>query len=140
LKLCSIGQYEKKPMIENIGLALLAGVLSTLSPCVLPLIPIILGTAASEHRFGPGALALGVAMSFTTIGLFVATIGFSVGLDGEVFRHAAAIVLLCLGVVLIIPSFQARFAVAAAPIGNWADAQFGGFSSIGLRGQFGVGL
>ena len=127
-------------MIANIGLALLAGILSTLSPCVLPLIPIVLGSAASEHRFGPGALALGVATSFTTIGLFVATIGFSVGLDGEVFRTAAALVLLCLGVVLMVPSFQARFGVAAAPLGTWADTQLGGFSSSGLRGQFGVGL
>ena len=97
-------------MIDNIGLALLAGVLSTLSPCVLPLVPIVLGTAASEHRLGPVALALGVAISFTAIGLFVATVGFSVGLDGEVFRTAAAAVLFCLGVVLMVPSFQARFA------------------------------
>ena len=127
-------------MIDNIGLALLAGVLSTLSPCVLPLVPIVLGTAASEHRLGPVALALGVAISFTAIGLFVATVGFSVGLDGEVFRTAAAAVLFCLGVVLMVPSFQARFALASAPIGSWADTQFGGFSTIGLRGQFGVGL
>ena len=40
----------------------------------------------------------------------------------------------------MVPSFQARFALASAPIGSWADTQFGGFSTIGLRGQFGVGL
>jgi cytochrome c-type biogenesis protein len=127
-------------MIGHIGLALIAGVLSTLSPCVLPLVPIVLSTAASEHRFGPGLLAVGVATSFTAIGLFVAMIGFSVGLDGEAFRIAAAAVLLCLGVVLIVPSLQARFAVAAAPIANWADLQFSGFAPTGLCGQFGVGL
>ncbi len=43
-------------MIGTIGLALLAGVLSVLSPCVLPLVPIVLGTAASEHRFVPSPL------------------------------------------------------------------------------------
>ena len=48
--------------------AFVAGLLSILSPCVLPLIPIVLGTALSEHRFGPVALALGVAISFTIIG------------------------------------------------------------------------
>jgi cytochrome c biogenesis protein CcdA len=95
-------------VIDDIGLALLAGVLSTLSPCVLPLVPIVLGTAASEDRLGPVALALGVAISFTAIGLFVATVGFSVGLDGEVFRTGAAAVLFCLGVVLMVPSFQAK--------------------------------
>ncbi len=64
-------------MIGSLGLALLAGLLSTLSPCVLPLVPIVLGTAASQHRFGPLALAAGVALSFVSVGLFVATIGFS---------------------------------------------------------------
>ena len=42
------------------GLAFLAGLLSILSPCVLPLVPIVLGSAASEHRLGPAALAAGV--------------------------------------------------------------------------------
>ena len=39
--------------------ALLAGILSTLSPCVLPLLPIILVTAVSEHRLGPARPRLG---------------------------------------------------------------------------------
>jgi cytochrome c-type biogenesis protein len=59
--------------IATLGLALLAGVLSVLSPCVLPLLPIVLGTAASAHRLGPLALAAGLTISFTAIGLFVAT-------------------------------------------------------------------
>ena len=72
-------------MLATLGLALLAGVLSTLSPCVLPLLPIVLGAAASEHRLGPAALAAGLAISFTAIGLFVATIGFAAGLDTGFF-------------------------------------------------------
>ncbi len=64
----------------NLELAFLAGILSTLSPCVLPLVPLLLGTAASEHRFGPVALAVGLALSFTAIGIFVATVGFAIGL------------------------------------------------------------
>jgi hypothetical protein len=52
------------------------GLLSLLSPCILPLLPIVLGAAASEHRMGPAALAGGVALSFVAIGLFVATAGF----------------------------------------------------------------
>ena len=63
------------------GLALLAGVLSTLSPCVLPLLPVVLATALSKHRFGAFALATGLALSFTGIGLFVATVGFALGYD-----------------------------------------------------------
>ena len=74
----------------TIGLALIAGVLSTLSPCVLPLVAIVFGAAASEHPFGSVALAAGLALSFTAIGLFVATIGFAIGLDQDVLRPSGA--------------------------------------------------
>ncbi len=127
-------------MIGTIGLALLAGVLSVLSPCVLPLVPIVLGTAASEHRFGPVALAGGLALSFTAVGLFVATIGFAMGLDAGLFRTAAALLLVGIGLVLMLPGLQARLAVAAGPVGTWTEERFGGFSTTGLSGQFGVGL
>jgi len=70
--------------------AVVAGVLSTLSPCVLPLLPVVLGTAVSQHRFGPVALAGGLAVSFVAIGLFVATIGFSIGLDLAAFPGPSA--------------------------------------------------
>ena len=57
----------------SVGIALLAGMLSTLSPCVLPLIPMVLGAAASAHRLGAVALATGLVTSFGAIGLFIAT-------------------------------------------------------------------
>jgi cytochrome c biogenesis protein CcdA len=128
--------------IGTTGLAFLAGLLSTLSPCVLPLLPIVLGTAVSQHRFGPAALAAGLALSFVAIGLFVATIGFSIGLDGGVFRIAAAILLMSIGMVLLLPALQARVAAAAGPVSNWTEQRFGGsaFAGSGLSGQFGVGL
>ncbi|MGU3423203.1 cytochrome c biogenesis protein CcdA, partial [Methylobacterium sp. D54C] len=69
-------------MATAFGLAFLAGILSVLSPCVLPLLPLVLGAAASEHRLGPAALPAGRAQSFVAIGLFVATVGFAIGLDG----------------------------------------------------------
>jgi cytochrome c-type biogenesis protein len=126
--------------IAGLPLALLAGVLSILSPCVLPLTPVVLGTAVAEHRLGPVALAAGLATSFTAIGLFVATIGYSIGLDGEVFRMVGAAMLAGFGVVLMLSNLQAQLAAAAGPLGNWAQQRFGGGPATGLRGQFGVGL
>lgn len=121
-------------------LAFLAGILSTLSPCVLPILPLVLGAAASQHRLGPVALAAGLALSFVSIGLFVATIGFSIGLDAGVFRAGAAVLLMAVGLVLVVPAFQARLAVAAGPVSGWAQQRFGGVSATGLQGQFMVGL
>src|SRR5437016_5085907 len=98
------------------GLALIAGLLSTLSPCVLPLLPIVVGAAIGEHRLGPLALAAGMALAFVVIGLFVATIGFAAGLDQDVFRVVAAILMIAIGAVLLLPRMQERLATAAGPI------------------------
>jgi cytochrome c biogenesis protein CcdA len=126
--------------IATLPLAFLAGLLSILSPCVLPLTPMILGAAVAEHRLGPVALAAGLATSFTAIGLFVASIGYSIGLDGDVFRTAGAVMLAGFGVVLMLPNLQAQLALAAGPLSNWSQQRFGGGPAHGLRGQFGVGL
>jgi cytochrome c biogenesis protein CcdA len=80
--------------VGTYALGAVAGVLSTLSPCVLPLLPIVIGSAAGAHRFGAVALAGGVALSYAATGLFVASFGFDIGLDGDIFRAAAAILLL----------------------------------------------
>ncbi|TXM73776.1 cytochrome c biogenesis protein CcdA [Methylobacterium sp. WL12] len=127
-------------MVTSLGLAFLAGILSVLSPCVLPLLPLVLGAAASEHRLGPAALAAGLALSFVIIGLFVATLGFAIGLDAGIFRTGAAIMLILIGLVLMVPAAQTRLAVAAGPVNNWTESRFGGFSTAGLLGQFGVGM
>lgn len=127
-------------MIGTVGFAWLAGSLSVLSPCVLPLVPIVLGTAAAEHRLGPVALGLGLALSFTVIGLFVATVGFAIGLDGDAFRAAGAVLLVGVGAILMVPRLQARVATAAGPVGVWAGGLLGGASGGGLSGQFAVGV
>jgi cytochrome c biogenesis protein CcdA len=125
--------------IGSLVLALVAGMLSVLSPCVLPILPIVLGAAASERKWGPVALAIGLSISFVAIGLFVATVGFAIGLDAGVFRYVAAVSMLAIGLILMLPGFQAQLAVASGPIANWADARFSGVRS-GASGQFWVGV
>ncbi|WP_295557479.1 cytochrome c biogenesis protein CcdA [uncultured Hyphomicrobium sp.] len=126
--------------LATLALAALAGTLSVLSPCVLPLLPIVLGAAATEHRWAPAALAVGVALSFTVLGLFVSTIGYAVGLDAALFRTVAAAALLAVGIVLIVEPLQVRLAAAGSPIGNYVEEVFGEFSTRGWSGQFLLGL
>ncbi|MGJ4914465.1 cytochrome c biogenesis CcdA family protein [Bradyrhizobium sp. HKCCYLRH2060] len=121
-------------------LAFVAGLLSILSPCVLPLVPIVLGAAASAHPRGALALAAGLALSFTGIGLFIALAGNSIGLDAGAFRLVAAIIMLAIGVVLLVPSWQAQLAVAGGPVQRWADWHSQGFATSGAGGQFMIGL
>jgi cytochrome c-type biogenesis protein len=100
----------------------------------------VLGAAASEQKWGPAALAAGLSLSFVAIGMFVATIGFSIGLDADVFRSAAAALMIAIGIVLMVPRLQTGLAVAGGPIANWADKRRTGLNSGGLGGQFAVGV
>ncbi len=123
----------------TVVLAFMAGMLSILSPCVLPVVPIVLGAAASEQRWGPVALAVGLALSFVTIGLFVATIGFSIGLDADLFRYVAAVLMIAVGLVLVLPRVAARLATAGGPMMTWVGQRFDGHHGSGLSGQFWLG-
>lgn len=124
----------------TLGAAFLAGVLTILSPCILPILPIVLGAASSEHKLGPVALALGLATGFAALGLFVATIGFSIGLDPTVFRTSSAVLLLGFGLILLIPAAQRQMQAALAPVGNWANSRTSGVRGGGFAGQYGLGL
>jgi len=126
--------------MTSLFLALAAGVLSTLSPCVLPLLPAILMGATAQHRFGPLALAGGLALSFAGIGLFVATIGYGLGLTGDVFRIVGGVLMLGIGAVLLVPAAQVQWAIAAGPLQQWTETRFGGLATTGWKGQFGLGL
>lgn len=121
-------------------LGLAAGSLSILSPCVLPLVPIVLASAASKHRAGALALGGGLALSFTLIGLFVALVGFSIGIDGDVFRRVGGGVMAIVGATLLVPRLQSALASATGPVSAWANARSSTLEEGGLTGQFGLGL
>ena len=123
----------------NPVLAYAAGALTILSPCVLPLVPIVLGSAAQRHRFGPLALATGLVISFSLTGFALATVGEAAGIDSDTVRLIGAIVLILIGLALIIPYFQRLSERLASPLGGWAGERQAGLGKYGLRGQAGIG-
>ncbi len=122
------------------GLSLAAGGLSTLSPCVLPLLPILLGTALAAHRLGPFALAAGLTLSFTLLGVLIASAGASLGLDPAMFRSLAAVLLVGFGILLLSPRLQERFALAASGVSGAGQGLLSRLTLEGLPGQFVLGL
>ena len=100
------------------GLGLVAGALSTLSPCVLPLVPVLIASAVNAHRWGAAALGAGLALSFAIIGIFLATVGASLGLDPDTFRTAGAVILAIFGLILLVPKLQSAFATATGGLSN----------------------
>lgn len=127
-------------MSASLALGYAAGALSTLSPCVLPILPIVLFGAMERHAWGPLALAAGLAASFAGVGIALATIGFSVGIDSSAVRLAVAGLLAAAGIVLLFPALQEHVASLATPIAAKGQTVLDWLQpSGGLWGQFALG-
>jgi cytochrome c-type biogenesis protein len=122
------------------GLGLLAGALSILSPCVLPLVPVLVAAAVNAHRWGAVALGVGLALSFTIVGIFLATLGVALGLDPDTLRTAGAVLLAVFGVILLVPKLQDLFARATSMLSNSGNQLLARITFDGLAGQFFVGI
>lgn len=127
-------------MLLNLLLAFAAGALTILSPCVLPLVPIVLGSAGQKHRAGPLALCGGLVVSFTVIGFALATVGGGLALDPETFRRTGAVLMFVAGIVLLSARAQAMLAQLAAPLASWAQSRQSGLDRFGLAGQALIGM
>lgn len=115
-------------------LAFVAGTLSVLSPCVLPLLPVVVGAALQQHRHGPLALGAGLVVSATATGLFFASLGFTLAVDRDRARLVAAALMALAGAILLVPALQRGLARVVAPL---ADAASGLATRVpaGLGGQ-----
>jgi len=126
--------------LGTFALGYAAGVLSTLSPCVLPLVPILIVSALTQHRRGPLALAAGLALSFAVVGLLIATVGVALGLDQGLLRQFAALLLVGFGIALLSTKLQERFASLASGVSSAGHGLLARITAGGLWGQFLVGL
>jgi cytochrome c-type biogenesis protein len=122
------------------GLGFAAGALSTLSPCVLPLVPVLVASALSAHRTAVVALALGLGVSFSAVGIFLATLGSSLGFDEDVFRNVAAVLMILFGLVMLSARLQTMFNRATARFSTAGQRWLSKVSGDTLPGQFAIGL
>lgn len=125
--------------LATYALGLLAGALSILSPCVLPLVPVLVASAVNAHRWGAVALGAGLAVSFTIVGMLLATLGASLGLDPDTFRTVGAVILGLFGLVLLVPGLQDAFARAAGALSNSGSQMLSRITLQGFTGQFLIG-
>lgn len=121
-------------------LAYAAGLVVLLNPCVLPVLPILIGSALNEGRYGPAALTAGLVLSFCLFGFLILTVGFEIGLEQETARRAAAVMLLAVGLLLLSTRAQAVFARLATPLASGGQTLLNRLSGRGLTGQFGISL
>ncbi len=116
--------------------AYLAGLLTLINPCILPVLPIVLVSALNADRRGPMALAAGMSLSFVAFGVLVTAFGSAIGLTQELLTQIGAAMMVAFGLVLVVPAFSQRFELAAAGLSASADRRIDRFGASELRGQF----
>lgn len=125
-------------MLITAGFAFCAGVITVLSPCVLPLLPVIFATAAQDGRARPAGVMLGFIGSFTLATLTLSYLVRSLGLSPDLNRLLASAILVLLGLVLAVPALHRTFertasgALARLPVAS-------GGTQVGFAGGIAVG-
>ncbi|MCM0045713.1 MAG: sulfite exporter TauE/SafE family protein [Burkholderiaceae bacterium] len=113
----------------ELGIALVAGALTTLNPCVFPILPLVVGSALQDHRAAPLLMGLGMAAAFALLGLLTGLLAESVGLDADLIRTASAILLIVFGLAMMVPQGKELFARLVSPLADRASALSSGLGS-----------
>lgn len=82
-------------------LAIAAGFLTILAPCILPVLPFLLGTSGGRSRLRPVAIIAGFVLSFSVLGAAFATAGSFLGVSNAALRTVAVVLLLLFGLALL---------------------------------------
>lgn len=90
-------------MTEQISLALVfaAGITSVLSPCVLPVLPIVVTGGGNDHKLRPLLVVAGISSMFMLMGVISSLFGAAVGSKMVVVEKVAAVVIMIFGTLLI---------------------------------------
>lgn len=86
--------------------AFLGGIVTILSPCILPILPIILSGTVEEGKKRPLGIILGFVLSFTFFTLFLSSLVKATGLSADFLRNISVFILIGFGLSLLIPNFQ----------------------------------
>jgi cytochrome c-type biogenesis protein len=120
-------------------LAFLAGVLTILSPCVLPLAPIVIAGGRAQDPRGPLALAAGLAITFGLVGGSLASLGIEFGEAAHV-RAISAAIMIIVGLAMLLPALSNRSEQLLAPLSGLADKAAARLPNAGLWGQAAAGV
>jgi cytochrome c biogenesis protein CcdA/thiol-disulfide isomerase/thioredoxin len=119
-------------MVVLLGIAFLAGVITAVSPCVLPVLPIVLAGGASGGRRRPYAIVAGLALSFALFTLFATWVLDQLGLPKDLLRNAGIALLFLLAATLLVPRLGLLVERPFARLGRGPSADLGGGFLLGV--------
>src|SRR5215212_8063093 len=113
--------------------ALLAGAATAVSPCVLPVLPVVLSAGATGGRRRPLGIVTGLTLAFTFATVALVYVIDALGLPDDLLRTLAILVLLVFGVSLAVPALSARiegWLSRLAPSARRGDPEGGFWSGV----------
>jgi cytochrome c biogenesis protein CcdA/thiol-disulfide isomerase/thioredoxin len=96
-------------MLVLVLVAFIAGLVTAVSPCVLPILPIVLATGADGDRRRPYLVIVGLIASFTFFTLASVQILAALGLPSSALRDIAIAIIAIFGLTLLVPSLSEVF-------------------------------
>jgi cytochrome c biogenesis protein CcdA/thiol-disulfide isomerase/thioredoxin len=93
----------------NIGLAFLEGLALILSPCILPILPIVLSGSLTGGKRRPLGIITGFILAFTVVTLFSRSLVVWLDVSQETLRHVSYGILLLLGIVMLSTTLTEKF-------------------------------
>jgi cytochrome c-type biogenesis protein len=111
-------------------MALFAGLASIASPCVLPVVPIIVTGTKDDHRHRPLLIVLGLSMSFIAMGMVTSIFGGAVAGIMPLVERVAAVLVICLGLLMLIgvnifKGFTVFYRLQSKGKGRWSGLVLG---------------
>jgi len=127
-------------MIQQYIFALLEGIGLILSPCILPVLPLVLAASATGGAMRPFGIIAGFIAAFTAFALFARTLIQQTGADTEMIRYASLFLLLLFGLVLLFDAAGNRFMAFTEKLARKGSDKIAGHDKTGgFKGGFYIG-
>ena len=127
----------------DIGLAFLEGLALIISPCILPVLPLVLATSVEGGRRRPYGIIIGFVLSFSLFALASRSIVSALGVDLDTIKNVSLVLLVVFGLVLLSSRLSERFSALTQGAANFgsqlaANAKDGLFSGILIGSLIGL--
>ncbi|HUX40315.1 MAG TPA: cytochrome c biogenesis protein DipZ [Rectinemataceae bacterium] len=129
-------------MIVLLAFAFLSGIVTILSPCILPVLPVVLAGGLGKGKSRPLGVVIGFVASFVFFTLALASIVQALGVPPDALRIVAVALILLFGLVLLLPSLGRRFEAVFARMASLGSGGSKGSEKPGAARGFwsGIGL
>ncbi|TAK04797.1 cytochrome c biogenesis protein CcdA [Patescibacteria group bacterium] len=116
-------------------LALAAGAVTVTSPCIIPILPIILGSVLKDHKWYPVYLVLGMSTTFTVLGILFGAFGSHLPVDRIFLNQLAMWLIGLMGVALLVKPVGDLFSRGTSALTSWLGARGPKANALGQPGE-----